>query len=326
MKPIDTLDTLVSEAISSRTAFAKHFSKEDIVAHIDYLIDNHRIITEATSAFSAAHSSKIAVITADTRKANVNGYSQYIDFRKRLSGTAVKMETQFALRSLIEANKIYTTILRDMKDKIDTYFDKSNSKVNLFNIKLSHVIIIGVFHQSITMSKFTRYMFSVICAAVEGLQEPIPKYRAAFIEENMVQVAAMTSSVIAKAGANDFKGMIKLIKASANNLNLVSPENVSQLKKVTLKTTKDLDTMILAGAAGMNPFRMIGEWKNRYVEWRKRDSISELEWMRARVALLTAKLDGMSDSDPEYKKLKKIVKRYESMINKQERNNAKRGN
>lgn len=324
MKSLDTLDKLVSEAISSRSAFTKHFTKDDIVSYIDYLIDNHRIVAEATNSFSAQHSSKIADMLADTRKANVNGYGQYIDFRKRLKGQASDMEMRFALKSLIEANVIYTNILRDMRDNIDDFFDKHNSKVNLFNMKLSHVIIMGVFHQSATISKYTKYMFAVICAAVEGMQDDIPKYRSTFILDNTVQVAAMTSATIAKAGANDYKGLIKIIKDSANNLNLVSAENASQLKKATLKTNNDMETMMTAGVAGFNPFRVIGELKNRFAEWRKRDRITELEWMKARVALLTAKLDGMDETSKEYKKLKNIVARYEAMINKQERKNSKK--
>jgi len=323
MKPIDELDKKLHELLSSRKAFTKHYDKDALSSYIDLLISDHKMISDTLAPLSGKYSTILANKLKDTKKATAEGFGSYINFRKRLMGNALDMEMKSTMSSIVKANLVYIDILNDIQSDIDKLF--TIKKINLFNMRISHVIIIGVLYQSEQLAKFSKYMQSILSLAIDGKISELPKYRNMFIEANVSNIAACITAIHKKAGVVNYKGMVKSIKISASDFTLLTDDNVIQVKKAEgLKTTPDTRRVLLMGINGLPGMQTIGEITNNIKQKLHEERVLEQEWMKAHVALLIAKLDGMDEHDPEYIKLVTIIKKYEDMINKLQRKIDKR--
>ncbi len=323
MKPIEELDKKLQELLSSRKAFVKHFDKEVLAEYIDLLIADHKMISDVLEPLSGKYSTVLANKLKDTKKATAEGFGMYIDFRKRLVGRALDIEMKNTMGSVAKANLIYINILNDIQNNLDKLF--TIKKINLFNMRISHIIVIGVLYQSEQLAKFSKYMQSILSLAIDGKIKELPKYRAMYIESNTSELAACITALHKKAGVVNYKGMVKSIKMSASDFTLVTEDNIVQVKKAEgMKTTADTRRVMIMGIAGLPGLHTLGEVMNNLKQKAHEARILEQEWMKAHTALLIAKLDGMDENDPEYKKLVKIIKKYEDMINKLQRKIDKR--
>jgi hypothetical protein len=71
---------------------------------------------------------------------------------------------------------------------------------------------------------------------------------------------------------------------------------------------------ITAGFMNLNIFRWIGEAWNLYRDNHYKSIEERRNWMATHVQMLRLKLQGMSESDPEYRKLQKIINNYDNMV------------
>ncbi len=318
MKPIDELDKKLQELLSSRKGFIKHFVKEDLSDYIDVLIADHKMISTTLEPLSGKFSTILANKLKNTKKATLDGFGAYINFRKRLVGKALDMEMKSTMSAVTKANLVYIDILQDVQRSLDKLF--MVNKINLFNMRISHVVVIGVLYQSEQLSKFSKYLQSILSLAIDGKVNAVPKYRNMFLEANSSDIATCISAILKKAGAVNYKGMVKSIKVTASDFTLVTEDNIVQVKKAEgMKTTADTRRMLLMGINGLPGMQTIGEIMNNLKQKMHEERVLEQEWLKAHTALLIAKLDNMDPDDPEYRKLVKIIKKYEDMINKLQR-------
>ena len=122
MNAIDTLDAQVKKMISSREAFIKHFTREDIVAYIDYLINNHMVVVDSMKLFGDMYMRTLAKTINDNKEAPKAGYIPYINYKKFLKGKALSLESTEALSSIKAANENYIIVLNELKDNLVNKF------------------------------------------------------------------------------------------------------------------------------------------------------------------------------------------------------------
>lgn len=322
MKPIELLDEKLNEMLNSRVAFTKHFQLDDLVSYIDYLIINHRVVVDAYSSITPHYLITLAQKLSDDKKATDLGLGIYVQFKKYLTKDAASAETEKAFSSLLIANDEFISILGEIKENLDKYF--SGSKINIFNMRLSHTVLLGLFYQSEQLSQYSKYMHTLLAFAMENDIKNFPKYRESFLEANSEQVVATVNTILNGAGAKDYAGIIKNIKINAADFTLMSEDGVSQVTKAAnLKLSTDANRLITSGAYGIFGIRNLVELSHMRQDYIRTKRNAELEWLKAHTAIMSLKLEGMSEDDKEYVKLKKIVDKYEAMISKEHRKLSK---
>lgn len=322
MNVIDELDAKLKEMLASREVFDKHFTKADLGDYIDMLINSHRIVITATQSFKPKHMRQLSDKLTSAATAKKEGFGPYIDYRKRLTKVAMGSEMKATMSSLLDANDDYIKLLSAIKTNLDDYFGKK--PINMLNMRISHVMLIGVLYQSEQLATFTKYMYTLVAFANGGRIKELPKYRSVYITDHAQKVAAMVSALANGAGAKDIKGMVKNIKINAADFTLISPDVKVQVKRAgDLKLSNDSSRMMTAGIAGIPGIRSLGEHINTIISNFKRNKSTEEEWIKSHTALLIMQLENTDKDSPEYVKLEKIIARYEAIINKNERKRNK---
>lgn len=317
-KVLAALDDRLADMLSSRDAFKKHFSRDDLNTYLEFLISSHSTISNVLESFTSKYQIAMALKMKDKAFVKQYNLSGYIDYKKRLVGAAAKKEAAGFISSLEYANKEYQSVLESIQDNLDKYF--TNDKINLFNTRISHVVLIGVMYQSELLTKYIKYMLSYISLTLSGNSSDLPKYREVFMYTNVSAIAKIVNSIYKGAGAKDYKGMLKNIKVNAADFNLLSESNVIQVNKADhLKLSDDSRRVMTMGIFGLTVFRSLGESVNIMSKWLHTERVIEQEWLKAHTTLLMYKLNDMDEEDPEYIKLSRIVMRYEATINKQQR-------
>lgn len=311
MKVIELLDSKVSEMIKSRVAFGKHYSKKELKEYIQMLETQHLSVIRSLEGVADGIGSKIGrKLKADTRK-----YQAYTNFTKYLNNKSASKEASKFTSTMLDANKTYVKLLSGVLKDIDTLFPFE--KINMLNMRVSHVVVSGIVEESKILTRYTKYMFGYVSSTMAGAGE-LPKYRLAYLQDNAKQYANIINDIEDNTGAVDYKAIISKIKSSGEDYTLVGKDAKSQVGG-NLRFGRSTDGIVTSGVLGLPGFRSIGEAVNIL---RKEISIylrQEEDWMRGHVALLSANAGDMAETDPEYIKLKKIIERYESMIDMIER-------
>jgi hypothetical protein len=318
---INNLDAKLREMLESREAFVKHVNVKELVAYIDYLVSNHRMVMDATKLFSGRYPRKLEDDFINIKNHDA-GFEPYLKFRKKLIKSAATREASRPMDALLEANRIFIYIMSELRENMGEYF--FNEKVNLFNLQLSHVIILGLLYQSEQLCTYTEYMYTLLVQSAAKQSKSYPRYRLEYLAANSDTIAELVNSLLVKAGSIDYKHIIKNIKINAADFALISDDNTVVAKKLPASVLKN-DAMVLteAGTNGLFIFRLIWEQINTIVDKVHKRRLAQEEWLKAHTAYLIAVLEGKSEDDPETAKLKKVIEKYEEMINKYERQRNK---
>jgi hypothetical protein len=251
-------------------------------------------------------------------------FELYKSYKSKLERKAANIESTKSLSSIRDANEEFIKILENLKDKGNEYF--TSDKINIFNMRISHVILLGVLYDSERLSSYSKYMITAISFALQGSISDIPKYRIDFIRQNTDAVTKCVTAILDGTGAKEFATYIKNIKIEAKDFSLLSENNNVQVKQSSdIKISENGKQLISSGTFGLLGFRWLGEKINLITVWKERQRLSEEEWLKSHVTLLMSKLDSIDENSEEYSKLKKVIERYEDQINKYERKRTKKG-
>lgn len=315
MDPIKELEARLNEMVKSREAFSKHVDRAALKEYISTLIVESRSVAEALNEVASTSMGSAIKKLMDASKGSVAivTYNNYVKaLAKQPNKKSATAEQSAPFSSLVEAEKVRISILTELESQIDQLF--SHNTINLFNGRLSHIVVIGLLAEAKMVSKFSKYMLSAVVSSVTG-QRDIPKYRYAWMSEYTDATAeAVAKSTDSKGGYN-LDAIVKDLQTKAVDVTLIDDFNKVTLDMVSSsKVSGDAKTLIKRGVKKLGLFRWIGEiFVNR-----KQDKIEEqrreAEWMRAHVELLKMKLEDLSEDDPEYQRLVKIIARYEEMI------------
>ena len=314
MNVFDKLDEAINDMIASRKAFSGQFSRKDLKDYLAHLQTEHLMVIKVLDGALPEIGSGIAKAVAE----NTKNYPAYIGFRKRLSNQQRSVESKMFLGTLLSANKKYVEILQEVEKDVDKLF--SFDRINMLNLRMSHLIVAGLIHQSRSLCRFTKYTLGYVSSTFLGLSST-PRYREAYLVKNSDYVAEIVSSVNDKSGAVDYKALIKKIKKSAADYTLIDKEANSQVSNIAgvLKLGRSSEGVVTAGVLGLPSFRSIGEAINLVRHEIGKYLKQEETWMRSHVAILNAKLEGKDKNDDDYIQLEKIISRYESMVDMLER-------
>lgn len=312
------LDNTVTAMIDSRKAFSGVFTKQQLKIFLDHR-ENELLSIVQTLGDSV---NEIGPGIGEEINLKPSNYPLYVQFKKALDSGASKIETAKFLGTLTESCRLYLEILQSLEKDIDSLFKLD--RISLLNMRASHLVVSGLLHQSEALCKFTKYTLSYVSSIFLKLED-IPKYRKTYLQNNVEYVADIVNALMASTGATDYKAAIQSLQQNAADYTLISQDATSQVPMIenSAKLSKNAHSLMVSGVIGLNPFRMIGEWFNLIRNSVARFLKTQEDWMRAHVALLNAKLDGLSNTDEEYTRLEKIIARYDSLIDAAEKLRSK---
>jgi hypothetical protein len=201
--------------------------------------------------------------------------------------------------------------MKDLDDKLDTFF-KSSAEINLFNSRLSHVVILGAITEAGIVGKYCSYLLSCLSSEISGDIDVAP-YRYKYLEERAALMTGILDRVVTKTSYN-FNAIIEDMKSRG-----IDPFLLDKFGAVDI-TTADVSKTSpeVRGFLSVNPLRFFQYLGEKYSAWRHsayQERKTHQDWMESHVSLLKMKLDGVSPETPEYKRLVGIIEKYEDMIN-----------
>lgn len=310
MNILKDLDNKVADMVRTRAAFGKHSTKKDLVTYVGLLESSHLSVVRSLETALTTLGPKLSKELSKNSKS----YPQYFMYKKFLSNKASAVESKSALGTLVYANKKMANILSSMTKDIDKLFP--TEKISMLNMRISHVVVAGVLRQSVELATYTKYMFSYVSTIKCGIGGN-PKYRMATLSANADSVADSVSKILDNTGAVDYMATVDKIRASGSDVNLIDRDAKSQVASIAsgIQLGPNNRGVVVSGIVGVPLFRELGETVNLLRKIASNYLTQEEDWMRSHVSILNASLNGVDESDPEFKKLKRIIDRYESMIN-----------
>lgn len=320
-KVIDDLVDKVKNMLSSRTAFSKSASKQDLKDYLSILSNASRDLLKVTSRLSEKDAADALemFIRENSKDKSLTGVQAYVDFRSRLRKDADKAELFASFTSIKQTLEAYIDILEQLEDQVDSLF--AGKEINLFNTRLSHVLILGIIVEANMVTKFTKYLISALLTdRNKDLLGAVAPYRRMYLDENVQEFATVVTRIYSKTGAYNFEAIIKDMKTKSIDMYLVDDNNNVIIDQVnSSKLGAAPVTVLTKGIFVLDFFRWLGESWASYKHAKNQKRQTEKEWLESHVALLIMDLEEMDPDDREYKRLAKIIRRYESMINKLDR-------
>lgn len=317
MDPIKELEARLKEMLKSRKAFSKHVDRAAFKEYISLLIAETRSVIEALTEITSPTMGKaIKTALADSKSSSgITAYNDYVKQLKKASNkSAARMEESVPFSSLVEALKRRLVVLTELESQVDDLF--KHNTINLFNGRLSHIVVIGLVAQSKMICKFSKFLLSAVVSSITN-QRDVAKYRYEWMSNYLEPTAEVVAKSISSKNGYDFEAIIKDMQTKAVDVTLIDDFNkvtVGMINKS--QVSSDAKSIIKHGVQSLGLFRWIGEIlatrKQNKIEEKRR----EIEWMRAHVELLKMKLEEVDEDSPEYQRLVKIIARYEEMITK----------
>lgn len=305
------LNEAVSGLLSSRDAFRKKpFSKKELRALVVERQRDHLTILKALGEIEGSVGKKVASMAVKDDK----NYTLYNDYKKGLNNTQRLQESDEFLSTLLEANRRMAMVMSTLESEIDKLFQQE--RVGLLSMKMTHVVVAGVLYQSDCLGTYTKYMLNYVSSILNEL-EAVPTYCVQYLVNTTPEVCRIVNTVNDGTGAVDYKALIKKIQSSAADYALVNSETAdSQVS--TIEESLDLGTdeqvVVSSGILGLPFFRAIGEFTNAIRVSIVKYLRQEEAWMRAHVAALRDRTDGVDPNSDEFANQKRIIETYETAI------------
>lgn len=316
MDPIKELDTKLKEMIKSREAFSKHVDRAALKEYVSTLVSDTRGTVEALSEIATpTMGAAFKKLISDSKGNATKAYEKYLGLLKKANNkNAALAEDKIPFASLVEAGKRELVVLTELESKIDELF--SHNTINIFNGRLSHIVVIGLLSEAKMLAKYSKYLLSAVVSSVTN-QPDIAKYRYIWLDEYSEATAEMVSKLMSGKDSYDFDTIIKDMQTKAVDVTLIDDFNQVTVDMVnSSKVSSDAKGIIASGVKKLGMFRWLGEiWATHKIE-KVEEQRRQVEWMRAHTELLRMKLEDIDEESPEYKRLVKIIERYEEMISK----------
>ncbi len=318
---VDKLGDKLTEMIQSRDAFVENVDRDALKQYVGTLLTDQRNILGSLKEITANGAKLNAALTKHKDDKSKVGVQAYFAYKGRLAKhrdkRAHKAEEAAPLSGLYNAVAINVGILEELEAGIDKLF--THNTINLFNSRLSHVVVLGVIAESKLVYNYSRYMVSGVVSSITNMRD-IARYRYAFMDAKSQDMVNIVSRAHSKTGSYNFKAMIKDLKSKSIDVTLLDDMNNITVNSIDAnKIGKTTSNVMARGVASLNIFRWMGEMWETYKHNRAQQAKKEKEWMEAHVALLIMDLGGMDSESAEYKKLSKIISKYELMITEADR-------
>lgn len=238
-------------------------------------------------------------------------YEQYV---KGLQGKAQSDENKFFMNSLATTNADFVKILTDIEKNVEHLV--GDKHLSISNVRMTAISVLGIIRQSDILVNFTMYLYGQFTTALTGNTNDIPNYRCKYLMDNVDKVSLITTQVRNHQGAYMFLDEAKQLRGKNADMVLnatgssVGFLNLIKTSNYTKGFLDNLDTVL----AVLNIFRWTQEKWDDYKYACYQSNKETLAWMENNVAMLRMDLANVSQDDPKYQHLKKVVDAYDAQI------------
>lgn len=312
-RALDKLDNEVTSSVKNGSA-TKNMTRDQL---LDYAISCSAALKAHLQFFTdlGASSSKFKE-KIDLARKNADK-TKFIEIYNRLltnlTGVAkARQESSFS-GALIEAAQAAVAVLDEVTINIDKLFvDKT---FNLYNTKISHVAIYGVMDNASTLAAFMEAYINAFFASCPSGNFKLAPYQASYLDDKVEAVGDICCRMINGKMGKTFAAAILRFKKSGNDTSVLTSDNQSAVKFAKIGTEVS-ESDIRSGCKGLHIFRVIGDFIVDFFDNRARKQRALREQHKARVEYLQMELEGEDPNSPRYKKIIKIIKNYNDMIDR----------
>ena len=309
----------VQSMLQTREAFSKHAQKKSLKEYVSSVTADLRSLRaplENLVTSSEGVSKRLASLQGNPIAKDYFAYRAAVA-NSTTDKRAAAAEQAAPFSSLLNALNKYVDMLTEVESMMDGLV--TTDAVNLFNCRVSHVMAIGAVEEGKKLYKFTNYLVSGTLSAITG-QRDVAKYRHVYMSEQTSAVAGLAVKSYASAGIGSFSGMVKNLKSQANDKPLIDDTHGLMPSSFDFgRIDNNTRGFIALGTSFLSVLRWLGEaWETRKHN-RAQAAKKEREWIEAHIALLNMQLSETDPNSEEYKRLAKIVEKYEDMITEDDR-------
>ena len=223
------------------------------------------------------------------------------------------MERNRPLASLRDANNAYAKLLGEISAKIDTVLE--NDKVDIYNVRLSQLAVLGLIRQSDCVVNFSLYLYTYLVRMASHSAASLPKYREVYLLDNCPKVVKYVSDILDKKGNYYFMRDMNDIRAHQRDM-IVGATGKFDFFHFT--TTQGFSISFLDNiASALSCLNIFGAAMDAWDDYQqdKYEKNKEIkEWLENHNALLRMDLMNMDKTSPEYQKTVEIIKAYDAKI------------
>lgn len=309
----ETLTEKLSSVASANNQL-KSLKKEDIEDLIDISISSHKDIENFLSLkFDKKLKEWSSKVTTKLDKENNPLKDIFSDFASKLKNKAQNLSRESIFTPLKEANKTFREILTNIRKDIDKFF--TDDEVEIYNMKLSLISLIGLLNESDLLYNYSAFMFTFFIRAGINDDNSIPRYRHKFLLENTGHVAEIVNELCDKKGNATFLKNIENLQKKGLDL------TVSNRGKFGINNYADKEFFgsgIISLFSGivyrLNIFAALFDWMEDYKRYKYERNKETAEWLRAHVAALKMELETYDPNSRNYVKLLNVIRSYDVMI------------
>lgn len=315
MSSMNAIKNVIINITKNLTSF-KDIDRNDLLAIIENEITGHKTFVTALSLMTNQDMNKFKEkLSVSLPSSKIKETAIWTEYLKKLQTQASQIEHKKMFDSLIITRKKVQQSLETFKKSFDKIFPSEIIKVS--DIKYTQFIILGFISQSIILSNWTEYMFTLLSSVLNKTEDEIPKYRIMYLTNHLDDVVELVNKLVPIQSLNIIKD-IEYIKSKGADNPLLTDGIVNNTKNfnIEIKTEHFLfATSIFLGIYfTYKLLRLLGEqWgiiMHRF--YLKRKELKE--WMESHVAKLKLDLQDINQNDPQYQKLLKVIELYDEKI------------
>ena len=298
--------------------------KGNIKDDIQLCINSHNVVI---SIFDKLESSSNTPSLMNSIRKNLKDKTTvvpvYNKYMNALSGRAKIIEEKSQLLTIKRTNVILVELLKELNKNIDELI--KTKSLNIHNTKISHVMVLGILEESKICAQYSILLTNMVLNSnIKVITNP-PKYKTEYLKDNNKRVATTVSNIFMKTGIFNFLTNIKNLKSTNTDVLLLNDDDQSNLEYVANNSngTSGEVSRLVALPLLLNPFRWFGILFARASRSRYEKNVESKEWLEAQIQLLKLQLDGVPPDDKRAIQLQKIIKAYEDMLSKRNRDIAK---
>lgn len=298
------------------SAKMKSLDKEDFRTILVTNISAHKILDNAFKNLTPKERESIYNnYTKAAKDSKLKSKNIPMELVGRYSAGAKKKENTKAFGALLEANKKFIDIQEELLKNLDNLVVES--AITIFNIRLSHVALLGILRQSEMFGTYLGYYWAQISVILSNIDEStIPGYRTAYLIKNRDNIVEIVNMICEKEGRYSFLAEIDNIKKKNSNLLLYSAgQTIDRFIKPNA-LNRNVSTTVYFGSFMLDIFVWIGSVRDDFKHYKHIKDVNLKEWAEAHVANLKYSLAEKDPNSPEAIKLANIIKAYDDEIAK----------
>jgi len=313
-KALDKLDVAVAEDVKNGTA-SKNMSKEQFVDYataIAAALNTHlQFFTDLGTATSKLQGDLVAGAKANNKNLTTVIWSK---MNAGLTGIAKHRQESNYLGALVESMQASSAVIGEIVANVNDLFGDDKS-FNLYNTKISHVAVYGIVDDARILSKFAEAFIAAIIADKKPDTFKVPAYQVKYLANHVDAVSGICCKMINGRLRKIFTQGVINYRKSGSDVALVTADNTSNTKFAKIGGQIN-ESDISSGCRGLRIFRIIGDFITDFFDDQARQNRAMRDQHKARVEFLQMALEGEDPNSERYKRIVKIIKNYNDMIDR----------